>query len=67
MPFRCARGTFTRNEEPTLDEFLAEPAVRLLMTRDGVEEAEFRRLAAETRERGERYRREHARERMPSP
>ena len=66
MPFRCARGTFTRNEEPTLDEFLAEPAVRLLMARDGVAEVEFRRLAAEALERRERYRRDHAQERMSS-
>jgi hypothetical protein len=66
MPFRCARGTFTHNEEPTLDELLVEPAVRLLMARDRVDEAEFRRLAASTRERGEKHRREHAPERMPS-
>jgi len=37
--------------EPTLDELLAEPAVRLLMSRDGVDEAALRRLAAEIRER----------------
>jgi hypothetical protein len=37
--------------EPTLDELLAEPAVRLLMSRDGVDEAALRRLAREIRER----------------
>src|SRR3954469_25184345 len=37
--------------EPTLDELLAEPAVRLLMRRDGVDEAALRQLAAEVRKR----------------
>src|SRR3954463_11106708 len=36
---------------PPRDELLAEPAVRLLMSRDGVDEAALRRLAAEIRER----------------
>ena len=45
MPFQCARGVYTRNEEPTLDELLAEPIVRLVMARDGVQEIEVRRLA----------------------
>ena len=47
MPFHCARGAFSRNEEPTLDNLLAEPAVRVLMAKDQVEEAEVRGLAAE--------------------
>jgi hypothetical protein len=37
--------------EPTLDDLLAEPAVRMLMTSDRVEEAVLRRLATEVRER----------------
>jgi hypothetical protein len=37
-----------------------------LMARDGVAEVEFRRLAAEALERRERYRRDHAQERMSS-
>jgi hypothetical protein len=46
MPFRCASGEFTRNEEPTFEALLAEPIVRLVMARDHVEEAFLRRLAA---------------------
>jgi hypothetical protein len=46
MSFRCAQGRFTRNEEPSLDDLLAEPAIRSVMLRDGVEEAAIRRLAA---------------------
>ena len=51
MPFSRASGLYTRNEEPTLDELLAEPIVRLLMARDGVEEETVRRVfvAARTR------------------
>ena len=44
MPFRCANGPYTGNEEPTLNDLLAEPMVRLLMARDRVDEAEVRRL-----------------------
>jgi hypothetical protein len=52
MPFRCAPGLpFTANEEPSLDQILAEPLVRLLMTTDRVEEAHIRQLAAEVGER----------------
>ena len=65
MPFRCARGAFTRNEEPTLDELLSEPAVRLVMARDRVNEREVRGIAVETRERAERYRRDHERTARP--
>jgi hypothetical protein len=46
MPFRCARGAYTCNEEPRLDELLAEDAVRLVMARDGWTEARIRMLAA---------------------
>jgi hypothetical protein len=35
--------------EPTLDEIVAEPIIRLLMTRDGVDEETVRRVAAEAR------------------
>ena len=38
-------------KEPTLDELLADRGVRLLMARDGVEEAAVRRLASEVRQR----------------
>jgi hypothetical protein len=58
MPFQCARGPYSKNEEPTLDELLAEPAVRLVMARDRVDEAEVRRIVVETRERREKYRRD---------
>ena len=51
MPFRCAHGTFTGNQEPSLDEMLAEPAIRLAMAKDGIEERHFRQLAGEIRER----------------
>jgi hypothetical protein len=46
MPFRCARGAYTCNEEPRLDELLAEDAVPLVMARDGWTEARIRMLAA---------------------
>jgi hypothetical protein len=52
MPFHCARGIYTRNEEPSLEELLADPIVRLVMARDRVKEADVRRLArAAARER----------------
>ena len=38
-------------KEPTLDELLADRGVRLLMARDGVDEAFVRRLAGEVRSR----------------
>jgi hypothetical protein len=50
MPFSCARGFYTKNEEPTLDELLAEPIIRLLMARDGVVEAHLRRLVMSIRQ-----------------
>jgi hypothetical protein len=36
-------------KEPTLDELLADRGVRLLMAKDGVDEAALRRLAREVR------------------
>jgi hypothetical protein len=51
MPFRCAAGAFSRNEEPTLDELLAEPIVHMVMARDRVDEASVREIAAEVRRR----------------
>jgi hypothetical protein len=45
MPFRCTDGPYINNEEPSLDELLAEPMVQLLMARDGIEEATVRLLA----------------------
>lgn len=51
MPFRCTKGPFSTNEEPNLDQLLAEPMVRLVMAGDRVEEAEVRRIAAEVRDR----------------
>lgn len=51
MPFRCAKGLpFSENEEPSLDELLAEPIVRLVMARDRVDEVRIRQLAAQVRE-----------------
>jgi hypothetical protein len=38
-------------KEPTLDELLADGGVRLLLRKDGIEEAAMRRLAAEVRAR----------------
>jgi hypothetical protein len=46
MPFHCARGPFTRNEEPTLQELLEEPIVQLLTARDGVQEGEGSLISA---------------------
>jgi hypothetical protein len=46
MAFQCARGAWSKNEEPSLDELLAEPAVQLVMAKDGWEDAKIRRLAA---------------------
>jgi hypothetical protein len=48
--------TFCRGDpnvygEATLDEFLAEPMVRLVMARDGVDARSIRDLASELRER----------------
>ena len=51
MSFRAACGEFTRNQEITLDQLLAEPRVRLRMACDRVEENVIRQLAAEIRER----------------
>ena len=44
MPFHRAIGIYTHNEEPSLDELLLEPIVRLLMVRDGVAEETLRQL-----------------------
>jgi hypothetical protein len=51
MPFRAARGEFSRNQEVTLDQLLAEPLVRLRMACDRVQEEVVWQLAAEIRER----------------
>ncbi len=51
MPFRCANGPFAKNEEPSLDELLSEPAVRLVMASDRVDEAHVRRVANKARKR----------------
>ncbi len=52
MPFRCDPGLpFTANEEPSFDQILADPMVRLVMKRDSVEEAHVRQLAGKVRER----------------
>jgi hypothetical protein len=44
MPFCCASGDYTHNEEPTLDALLGEPIVRLVMARDRVAEDHIRQL-----------------------
>ena len=52
MPFQCARGAWSKNEEPSVDELLAlSLSVRLVMARDGVKEAEVRRIISELRNR----------------
>jgi hypothetical protein len=51
MPFKCAHGLWSKNEEPNLEELLAEPAVRLLMARDRATEETVREVAREVRER----------------
>jgi hypothetical protein len=55
MPFRALCQTdVSRYGEPTLDELLADPGVRLLMARDHVDEAVVRHIANRVRERIER-------------
>jgi hypothetical protein len=54
MPFKCARGAWAKNEEPSIDEVLVEPVVQAMMARDGVGEAEVRRLLTQWSERGAR-------------
>jgi hypothetical protein len=49
MPFQCAHCAWSKNEEPTLDELLAEPAVRIVMARDRVTEDMVRKLSREAR------------------
>ncbi|MFC3675645.1 hypothetical protein [Ferrovibrio xuzhouensis] len=51
-------------EEPALSDMLADPITQLLMRRDGVQEAEIRRLAARLRDSSER--RSSARGRRPA-
>jgi hypothetical protein len=52
MPFRALCQTdVTQYGEPTLEELLADPGVRLLMARDRVDEALVREIADEVRER----------------
>jgi hypothetical protein len=36
MPFRCARGPFSRNEEPTLEEMLSDDVLLMVMARDRI-------------------------------
>jgi hypothetical protein len=54
MPFRCARGAFTKNEEPRLEELLADETLQLVMERDGITPDILRALARETRDRARR-------------
>jgi hypothetical protein len=52
VPFRAlCQFDVSGYREPTLDELLAEPSVRLLMARDGVDEAVVRKIAEEARKR----------------
>jgi hypothetical protein len=44
MPFSAEHGDYTHNEEPSLEEILNEPIIRLLMARDGVEVKALRAL-----------------------
>ena len=52
MPFRAlCQFDVSGYREPTLDEMLAEPSVRMLMARDGVDEVVLRKIASEVRAR----------------
>ena len=51
MPFRCARGPFSHNEEPTLEQMLADDIVQLVMARDRMTAEAMRQLASEVRDR----------------
>jgi hypothetical protein len=51
MPFRCARGPFAGNEEPTFEALLSEPIIRMVMARDRVDEGTIRGIVREWRER----------------
>lgn len=50
MPFRCAPGAFSKNEEPQLEELLTDDVLQLVMSRDGVTPETLRKLASEFRE-----------------
>jgi predicted transcriptional regulator len=45
MPFRCARGALSKNEEPRLEELLTDDVLQLVMARDGVTPETLRKLA----------------------
>jgi hypothetical protein len=51
MPFRCARGPFSHNEEPTLEQMLSNDIVQLMMARDRITAEAMRQLASEVRDR----------------
>jgi hypothetical protein len=51
MPFQCARGPFSRNEEPTLEQMLSDEIVQLVMARDRMTAEAMRQLASEVRDR----------------
>lgn len=44
-------AVYWNGDEPGLNEMLADPMTQLLMRRDGVQEAEIRRLASRLRQR----------------
>src|SRR3954454_20043098 len=58
MPFRCASGEFTEDQEPTLEALLAEPIVRLVLAGAGLNAAPLRAVPEEVRRRHEGARRE---------
>jgi len=51
MPFQCARGPFSKNEEPTLEQMLSDDIVQLVMARDRITAEALRQLASEVRAR----------------
>jgi len=51
MPFQCARGPFSHNEEPTLEQMLSDDIVKLVMARDRMTADAMRQLASEARDR----------------
>jgi hypothetical protein len=57
MPFQCARGPFSHNEEPTLEQMLSDEIVQLVMARDRMTAEAMRQLASEVRDRVRHVRR----------
>jgi hypothetical protein len=46
---------YIRNREPSVDEILSDPLIRLIMERDGLNDAAVRTLIADTKRRLEGF------------